>query len=282
MPPLISEDTRYDSLDLDIDLENDNDSDTTLASDRFLEKYDPSRTDRSESSRLRSILTWSRWGVVVFLQGIIIMLLLPTSGVLSEEWSFKGLGPAAGWDQSKTETGGDINGLYIPTSHKYTLLTPDEDRFVPNMSSDANRMEIRRNWDMLMPLGSGSVSIPDWEQHPMLGKPIVTDPIRSGPIFEASWTHALHCLYYTVDTYHQLVVNQKFGFKGERNDYHAAHCFEYLRNQILCMSDMTLEGSESVLDATGNGQAHMCRNREEAIAWIEERRTDDLQSIVGP
>lgn len=137
----------------------------------------------------------------------------------------------------------------------------------------------------------------------MLGKPISDDPIRSGPIYEASWTHALHCvssqrafffcfvpiinfeiiqLYYSVDNYHQLVVNGTFGFEGERNDNHAAHCFEYLRNQILCMADMTLEGSESVLDTTGEGQAHMCRNRKEAISWIEERRLDDIQSIVGP
>jgi len=79
------------------------------------------------------------------------------------------------------------------------------------MSSDADRMDIRHNWDMLMPrelpffhiqeyyanqllVGSGSVSIPDYEQHPMLGKPITTDPIRTGPLFEASWTHALHCV----------------------------------------------------------------------------------------
>jgi hypothetical protein len=48
------------------------------------------------------------------------------------------------------------------------------------------------------------------------------------------------------------------------------------------MADMTLEGSQSVLDATGGGQAHMCRNRDEAIAWIEARRVDDIQSIVGP
>lgn len=289
MAPLYHEkQSRYATLDDDevmsIDLENDNDhdSDTTLASDGFLaSKQSAFREPRYDrNSRLSTVLTWIRWGVVVFFQGIIIMLLLPTSGVLSDGWA--GLGSGSGWTQDKTETGGDVNGLYIPTSHKWTLLTPDEDKFIPNMTSNDDRMQIRKNWDMLMPLGSGSVSIPDWEQHPMLGKPITTDPLRSGPIFEASWTHALHCLYYTVDTYHQLVVNNKFGFDGERNDFHAAHCFEYLRNQIMCMADMTLEGSESVLDATGNGQAHMCRNREEAIKWIEDRRVDDIQSIVGP
>lgn len=47
------------------------------------------------------------------------MLLLPTSGVLSDGWSLSGSGSGSGsevgWDQSKTETGGDINGLYIPS-----------------------------------------------------------------------------------------------------------------------------------------------------------------------
>lgn len=38
-----------------------------------------------------------------------------------------------------------------PESHKYTLLTPEEEKFVPNMTSDVNRMEVRKNWDMLMP-----------------------------------------------------------------------------------------------------------------------------------
>lgn len=35
--------------------------------------------------------------------------------------------------------------------HKYTLLVPDEGKFVPNMTSDVDRMDIRHNWDMLMP-----------------------------------------------------------------------------------------------------------------------------------
>jgi hypothetical protein len=36
-------------------------------------------------------------------------------------------------------------------SHTYTLLTLEEEKYFPNMSSDANRMDIRHNWDMLMP-----------------------------------------------------------------------------------------------------------------------------------
>lgn len=40
------------------------------------------------------------------------MLLLPTSGVLSDGWA---AGTGSGWTQDKTETGGDVNGLYIPS-----------------------------------------------------------------------------------------------------------------------------------------------------------------------
>lgn len=36
-------------------------------------------------------------------------------------------------------------------SHTYTYLKPDPDRFIPNMTSNDNRMEIRKNWDLLMP-----------------------------------------------------------------------------------------------------------------------------------
>jgi hypothetical protein len=105
----------------------------------------------------------------------------------------------------------------ILVSHTYTYLKPEEDKYVPNMTSNDNRMEIRRNWDLLMPrlstisyrlffkhfrsltesvqtVGSGSILVPDYEEHPLLGDPIIDDPIRSGPIFEASWTHALHCV----------------------------------------------------------------------------------------
>ncbi|KAH8603102.1 hypothetical protein B0O99DRAFT_20747 [Bisporella sp. PMI_857] len=272
-----SKQSKYASLEkddviLDIDLEND--SDTTLTSTGFLKSNgDAKRQSRRRRARSEA-LVWLRWSAIITMQSIIVLQLFRNGAKMAR----------TGWTQGETETGGDVNGLYIPTSHRYTLLTPESDKFVPNMSSDANRMEVRKNWDMLMPLGSGSVAIPEHKNYPLLGHPIEDDPVRGGPIYEAAWTHALHCLYYSVDTYHQLVVSQKFGFDGERNDAHAEHvsCFEYLRLQLLCMADMTLEGQPSELGTTGQGQPHMCRNREEAISWIEERRVDDIQSIVGP
>jgi hypothetical protein len=98
----------------DIDLEND--SDTTLASDGFLGKNNIKRIQKSvKSSRLQLGLTWFRWSVLVLLQGFIIILLLPTSGTLSDTWSSLAGGLKGGFDPARTETGGDINGLYIPS-----------------------------------------------------------------------------------------------------------------------------------------------------------------------
>lgn len=67
----------------------------------------------------------------------------------------------------------------------------------------------------------------------------------------------------------------------ELNPKHASHCFEYLRSSIICNMDMTLEGSTSVVGSAGMGQPHVCRNRDEAMAWIEARRVDDIKDVVG-
>lgn len=98
----------------EIDLEND--SDTTLGSHR--EKYTttklspPSRLrkifkDKKSNRKLNNVLMWARWGVVVLMQGLIVVLLL-RNGKNSEAHNEEG------WVPGDTETGGDINGLYIP------------------------------------------------------------------------------------------------------------------------------------------------------------------------
>jgi hypothetical protein len=106
---MASKESRYTSIDESHGVDLEDDSDTTLSSDGFLGKNAKRISKYKTSSKLQTVLTWSRWGTVVLLQGLILILLLPTSGVLSEAWS------TGGWSQSKTETGGDINGLYIPS-----------------------------------------------------------------------------------------------------------------------------------------------------------------------
>lgn len=84
-----------------------------------------------------------------------------------------------------------------------------------------------------------------------------------------------------------LTNNTEFAFSGKRNDFHVSHCFEYLRNYIMCSGDMTLEPQMSPLDKPiyedghGRRSAHVCRNMDEAMEWIEARRPDDIRDISG-
>jgi hypothetical protein len=49
--------------------------------------------------------------VVVLLQSVIILLLLQGNGYLDTK--------SEKWDEKMTETGGDINGLYVPSKSSF-------------------------------------------------------------------------------------------------------------------------------------------------------------------
>jgi hypothetical protein len=101
--------SRYSSLEEAEDLDLENDSDTTLASEGFLGKNTTKRPSRhSRNSKIQSALTWSRWGFIVTLQSIVIFLLLRSPATTEKK---------KGWTQADTETGGDINGLYVPCEY---------------------------------------------------------------------------------------------------------------------------------------------------------------------
>ncbi|KAI1005716.1 hypothetical protein K3495_g2498 [Podosphaera aphanis] len=285
--------------------------DHDAASESFLkhsanDSFPPSQKAISlaRRSQLEIVLAWVRWIVIVLLQFFIITLLLPVSGFMGDDgWAGKLVGGFRNgseaaicstasstnftqngnssekpWILEMTEVGGDVNGLYVTTSKTHSILKPDEDKYIPNMMTNSTRMEIRANWDKLVPLGSGFISIPDSKSYPRLGKPLTNDPLQNGTLFEASWTHAIRCLYYTMDSYHQLLLaggTDKSHTDGNSSK-NMTHCFEYLRNHLLCTADMALEG-----DGTNSGSSHMCRDREQATKWIEDRRANDLQSITG-
>lgn len=59
------------------------------------------------------------------------------------------------------------------------------------------------------------------------------------------------------------------------------HCFDYLRQAVLCAGDMALEGESVEMNGgtDGWGNEHVCKNREEMFRWIEGNRVADLGGI---
>jgi len=83
-------------------------SDTTACSDGFLGKKGGSGGEKrlSRAKRTEMMLTWVRWGTVVSLQLLIVMLLFWRLPSASDEMGSEEYGTAS------VETGGDINGLF--------------------------------------------------------------------------------------------------------------------------------------------------------------------------
>jgi hypothetical protein len=100
--PLPAKKDEYSSLDINYkDL--DSDSDTTLGSTDLHGKRTKRR--RRQCHQSESTLTWFRWGSLVALQSVILVLI-----VLK-------MGRKEGWTTTDTETGGDVNGLYVPSTY---------------------------------------------------------------------------------------------------------------------------------------------------------------------
>jgi hypothetical protein len=68
-------------------------------------------------------------------------------------------------------------------------------------------------------------------------------PIRwpDKTVFTTSMTHQLHCLFAIVQTYSGLTSGHAI---PDDHHWHMIHCFDYMRQAIMCSSDMALEGLE--------------------------------------
>ncbi|KAK5636922.1 hypothetical protein RRF57_012634 [Xylaria bambusicola] len=58
------------------------------------------------------------------------------------------------------------------------------------------------------------------------------------------------------------------------------HCFDYLRQALMCAADPTLEiRNESINGVTGWGTSHQCRDFEALKRWTEQHRYNNEGGI---
>lgn len=61
---------------------------------------------------------------------------------------------------------------------------------------------------------------------------------------------------------------------------HVDHCFQYLRQSLLCCGDTALEGQDPRTDkpgTDGTGAVHICKNFDGILAWADSRRLVDAK-----
>ncbi|KAI0532442.1 hypothetical protein GGR58DRAFT_179484 [Xylaria digitata] len=118
-------------------------------------------------------------------------------------------------------------------------------------------------WNSMVPLGQGSVRYPP-------GSPNV---------YTLSVVHQLHCLWSIYNNYYSALESDSLP-PEDRVQSHMRHCFDYLRQSLLCAADATLEPVDPVLGGvTGWGNARVCRNYSELVGWAERHRVNNMRGF---
>lgn len=111
--------------------------------------------------------------------------------------------------------------------------------------------------------------------------------------------HQLHCLVSlaylflrTLSDLDQYTVRRAYystNGEGELEDFdlgkerrpHVAHCFDYLRQGILCSADSTIEPAvDTVNGFLGAGFPRTCRNFQGLKSWAEDHRAFDARGFL--
>jgi len=171
---------------------------------------------------------------------------------------------------------------------KTTIFQPDprynDDPFGPD--------SLQSPWGNLTPLGRGHIRIDNPSTWNLSGGYPLTDDISNphAEEYTLSVIHQLHCLA-TIKSKMSLLQDWYAGENDREylrfslgqefiRDEHVYHCFDYLRQAIMCSGDITLEKArveegKVVRGVDGWGVEHVCRDWDVIFKWAEVHRSED-------
>ncbi|KAK0619073.1 hypothetical protein B0T14DRAFT_537011 [Immersiella caudata] len=214
-------------------------------------------------SRISSVFTSLRWTIDTALLLTILTLLLRDR---------QSTPPTSQWD-----FGGDFTGVAPRFSQQIVTFNMDQS-YAPTNTSEFFTDEVLSKWNNLMPKGMGFVWVNDTHKYHDLPTPIEW-PEKT--VFTTSMTHQLHCLFAIVQTYSGLKANHPL---PDDHHWHMIHCFDYMRQAIMCSADMALEGHETTFPDDNGGSdgwdsKHVCKDYSQVIGYLESVRAYDDQLI---
>jgi hypothetical protein len=130
--------------------------------------------------------------------------------------------------------------------------------------------------------GLGYVLVKDPSKYDNLPHPIHDYPNHT--VYTTSVTHQLHCLYTVLGAYNSqklALSNPNIPIPPIKMPWHINHCFEYMRQAIMCNGDVALEGAATTFPLSEGGEdrggsdgwdaRHVCRDYGEVKGYLEER-----------
>lgn len=212
---------------------------------------------------------WRRCLTAVFsLQGLLNTLLL---------FVILGLLVDRRWHKQRHghfEGNGDITGFAPRFAQQIQTFVPDM-AFVPENGSEFFTEEVKKKWLGMVPKGLGYVQVDDPSDYDNLPHPLKG---YSNTVFTTSMTHQLHCLYNIAEVYSGLISDPSK--VPSQIQGHIPHCFEYLRQSIMCCADTALEGQhttfpKAVQGSDGWDAKHVCKDYDAVYKHLERKRADN-------
>ncbi|KAK4222122.1 hypothetical protein QBC38DRAFT_520194 [Podospora fimiseda] len=198
-----------------------------------------------------------------------ILLLIILGLLVERRWWYKTEKSA------RFDVTGDITGFAPQISQQITTFKPDP-MFVPENGSDFFSEQVKQKWLGIVPRGLGYVQINDTSQFNNLPTPLKFYPNST---FTTSMTHQLHCLHAIVRVV-AAYTSDRLDMLPEEGAWHVAHCFDYMRQSIMCAGDLALEGQQTTFPPNVKGSdgwdaKHVCKDYGQILKHLEGNRADD-------
>jgi hypothetical protein len=107
-----------------------------------------------------------------------------------------------------------------------------------------------------------------------------------------SMTHQLHCLYTILNAYNTMSVtldSPLLKVNPIQQPWHVNHCFEYIRQAIMCAGDVALEGAATTFPPGPNGEdqggsdgwdaKHVCKDYSQISKYLEQETINHVKWI---
>ncbi|KAI1857176.1 uncharacterized protein JN550_013413 [Neoarthrinium moseri] len=169
---------------------------------------------------------------------------------------------------------------FVPSFETHSVTFDLQELFAAPPSKDSNAA-----WDNLIPDGHGYVLVPEAAERYGLAPGIQTD--EGIDRYSVTVYHQLHCLGMIRILFYQMVAianhtTPRHFYHGTDKDNHdptpfpdhVNHCFDYIRQSLMCSGDMTLEHSrepplgEKRTDTDGWGVEHQCKDWDALVLEI--------------
>ncbi|KAH8900111.1 hypothetical protein GQ53DRAFT_776820 [Thozetella sp. PMI_491] len=172
------------------------------------------------------------------------------------------------------EGAGDLTGFAPRMSQQIKTFSPDPS-FLPENMSDFFSDAVNHKWLSIVPKGLGYVRINNTEDYNNLPTPLLSYPPST---FTTSMTHQLHCLHAIVTTFAAMATNDTMHMPHD-GAWHLGHCFDYLRQSIMCCGDMALEGQQTTFPdgftgSDGWDAKHVCKDYNQILGHLEKQSSN--------